>query len=168
MAWYKEVEGDVRHHKKEILMVAGTLILVIFAYLAWRKSKGGSTPLNATSGVTGYGGEGIDQTGIALANAIKSQTGLYERMVKQLEKANHKLRNLNKKEHREIVHTKHLEEQLRKLRHAQSHDRPHPTSKHAHSQTHRPGNQAGRSGPGKHHHAHVPTGQQIVNRHPFG
>lgn len=122
MPWYKEVEGDVRHHKKEIVMVAGTLVLVVFAYLTWRRSQGGSSvPQNATSGVSDAA-EGFDQSAASIANAVKSQTGVLDQLNKRLKNLNTKTKHLNAKElrlnkkaHRQIVQNRHTNHHLNQL-----------------------------------------------------
>lgn len=152
MPWYKEAENDIRHHKKEVIMVIGTVVLVVFAYLAYRKAKGGgsSVPASNTSGVTDAVGNPIDQTGASIANAIKSQTGVLDQISKRIAASNRKLRNLNKKEAHDVKVNQHMEAQLKKLAHAA------PPKKATHPST-KAGHQA----------KHGPSGASLVKNHPW-
>ena len=141
MPWYHDIENDVKHNKKQVIIVIGTIVLGVFAFLAYRRSKANSsssTPANATTGTTDAVGNPFDQTGQAFANAIASQSGIQEQISNRLKSLNNRVRNLNRKEAKQVRQNRHMEMQLRKLIHAEAPRKArHPSTKTGHKATHK-------------------------------
>lgn len=104
------IENDVKSvgkkgHTKETLIVIGTLVLVIFAYLTWKAQSSSATTGDATSGTTGDTGAATDQTDQGIANALGANDSALSIMITKLTNLNKrtatensKLTKLNKKE----------------------------------------------------------------------
>lgn len=151
---FEGLKNDVKHHKKELLITLGTLVLVVIAWLTYKRLAGGggtAIPAEDTSGVTDTttpvdsgGGTaaspvaGVIPGGTTVTLAANKQLRNLNLKVKNLNlrvvKTNKILRNIRTANRTEVKQNRHLEQQLSKV--TGKHPTQHPKQQAPRKQVH--------------------------------